>query len=310
MVSSAQPRESSQASGMIFNIMRFAVHDGPGIRTAVFLKGCPLDCWWCHNPESQHFQPDRMYYRDRCANCGECVTSCPHSAIQQGPNGPVTSACCTLCGTCIEACPNQARRIAGQRRTAADVLREIERDLLFFDESGGGVTLTGGEPAAQWRFALAILNGCRERGIHSAVETCGYAPAEPFLKLVTAADLVLFDLKLMDPARHKHYTGVSNRRILNNLEALLVSGVPTTVRIPVLPGINDSQQELEDFTNFLSAAGARRISLLPYHRTGQEKYLRLGWQSRMNGTPEPTPDEMRRFAKPFQRTGFCVTIGA
>ena len=199
----------------VFNIMRFSTHDGPGIRTTVFFKGCPLSCWWCHNPESQRFRPDLMYFEERCRHCGDCVAACPEGVADLG---------CRRCTVCAEVCAAEARQIAGKRVTLGELLREVERDLIFFEESGGGVTLSGGEPVSQPRFAEALLGACRERGIHTVLETCGFAHPDTFLRVALSADLVLFDLKLMDPARHQQYTGVSNRGILRNLEQLVEHG--------------------------------------------------------------------------------------
>lgn len=257
----------------VFNIMRFATHDGPGIRTTVFLKGCPLSCWWCHNPEGQSYRPQVLYFEERCRHCGDCLAACP-----QG----VADFACRRCAVCAEACQAEARQVAGKRVTLGEVVREIEKDVIFFDESGGGVTLSGGEPVAQPHFAEALLQACRDRGIHTVLETCGFAHPETFLRVALAADMVLFDLKLMDPARHKQYTGVSNRGILRNLEHLAERGRAVRVRIPVVPGINDSDEDAGQFSEYLKKLGIRDIEWLPYHHIGVEKYRRLGLTYRLN----------------------------
>ena len=301
-------RDAANASAVIFNIMRFSTHDGPGIRTTVFFKGCPLSCWWCHNPESQNSQPDRLYFAERCRHCGDCVAACPEQAIEQIDGEVRTSDRCTLCGTCVDSCQAEARQLAGRRIALGEVVREIEKDLVFFEESGGGVTLSGGEPAAQPRFAAALLRACRERGIHTVLETCGYARTDVFLRVALLAAEVLFDLKLLDPVRHRHYTGVSNRRILQNLEQL-ARRQAVVVRIPVIPGINDSPEDVRQFADYLAAIPIRRVELLPYHRFGAEKYRRLGWTYKLTDTPEPAPAEIALFRGALAETGLNATVG-
>ena len=222
-----------ETRGLIFHIMRFSLHDGPGIRTAVFFKGCPLSCWWCHNPESQTFEPDVMYSEERCRLCGDCQVACPHSAIERVGDRMTVTEHCERCGTCVDFCGSEARSVSGREMTAGEIVKEIERDLVFFDESGGGVTFTGGEPFGQPELLEALLTECRARRIHTAVETCGAAPRELVLRLGALADLILYDLKMVDASRHRTYTGASNRNILENLETLVAAGRHVVVRIPV-----------------------------------------------------------------------------
>ena len=266
----------AELGGTIFNVMRYSLHDGPGIRTTVFFKGCPLACWWCHNPEGRSFLPEPVYFADRCRHCGDCIESCPEHAIAETGGEMRATLRCRRCGTCVDVCRAGAREIAGRRVTLSEVISEIEKDTVFFDESGGGVTLSGGEPASQPEFAEGILDACRELRIHTAVETCGYAPRSAVLRLASRSDLILYDLKLVDDAKHRRYTGVSNQSILDNLDALSRLGVPLTVRIPVIPGVNDSPADMDDFGQFLAGARIRSVHLLPYHRIGAEKYRRLG----------------------------------
>jgi len=323
-----QAENTAESTAVIFNIMRFSTQDGPGIRTTVFFKGCPLSCWWCHNPESQRLQPELLYLEERCRHCGDCVAACPQHAIGQ-VNGTVrTNARCSLpwppapgpwplvagaalcrnCGQCTEACQAEARQIAGRRLTVAELVAEIERDLVFFEESGGGVTLSGGEPLAQPRFVSALLAACRDRGIPTVLDTCGYAPTAVFLNVALAAGLVLFDLKLMDPASHKQYTGVSNRRILGNLKELVARGRPVIVRIPVMPGINDTDDEVSQFARYLAALPVTQVELLPYHHIGAGKYKRLGLTYRLGDAPRPTPADLARFRDALVRAGLNVRI--
>ena len=243
------PDSQCGPSGIIFHIMRFSVHDGPGIRTAVFFKGCPLSCWWCHNPESQNTGPDVLYFADRCSLCGDCMAACPHHAIAQAGDRMVVTGDCRLCGTCVDACGAEARSVAGQTMTAAQILARIERDVVFFDESGGGVTFTGGEPLGQPELLEALLRGCRERRIHTAIETCGAAPRDTLLRSAALADLVLYDVKLVDDARHRQYTGAGNRNILENLRALVAARPHVVVRIPVVPGVNDPRTTCASFAS-------------------------------------------------------------
>jgi pyruvate formate lyase activating enzyme len=310
-----RPDESEGAAeltAMVFNIMRFATHDGPGIRTAVFFKGCPLSCHWCHNPESQSFRPEVLYFEERCRHCGECVAECPEHAIVQTDDEKPSSLLrdvCRRCGHCAEVCQAEARRLAGKRVGLDEVLREIEKDLIFFEESGGGVTLSGGEPLAQPRFAAALLQACRERGIHTAIETCGYARPETFRSVALLADLVLFDVKLMTAAAHREYTGLSNTGILQNLEELLAQGRAVTVRIPLVPGINDTAEEVDRFARYLGRFRGCRVELLPYHRIGAAKYARLGRTYRLEDTPEPLAGEIERVGDELRRAGLNVTVG-
>jgi|SRR5579883_2255376 pyruvate formate lyase activating enzyme len=279
----------------IFNVQRFSTHDGPGIRTTVFLKGCPLSCWWCHNPESQRFHTEVLYYPERCRHCGDCIAICPRENIHDAGGILQTGDNCAHCGACADACVAEARRRAGRTVSVPELLAEVEKDLLFFDESGGGVTLSGGEPASRTAFSVEFLNACRGRGIHTAIETCGLAPLDAFLRLATAADLVFFDLKFIDSDAHQRYSGVTNHLILRNLQAIVADGIRPVIRIPVLPGLNDSDAEIARFVEYLATLPKLTIELLPFHRIGAEKYARLGRPYRADGLHEPSPREMARF---------------
>jgi pyruvate formate lyase activating enzyme len=271
--------------GLVFDIKKYSIHDGPGIRTTVFFKGCPGACWWCHNPESRLSYPEIVYRPDRCILCEKCVEVCPNNAIYTGANGIETDTDrCRLCGRCVEACPSQARERVGRTITVTDLVCEVERDILFYDESGGGVTFSGGEPLFQYDFLLAVLKECREREIHTAVDTMGYADTDLVLEIAEHTDLFLFDLKLMDPAWHLEYVGVPNEGILDNLKALDRRGSPVLVRIPLVPGINDDRENLEKTARFIaSLSGIRSVSVLPYHDSAAEKYRRFGIENKMLG---------------------------
>ena len=264
-------------TGIIFNIQRYSIHDGPGIRTTVFLKGCQLNCWWCQNPESQLCGQEMVFWEDRCIGCEACSLNCPSGAIQMENKKPVTDKSkCNLCGECSRICPTQAREMIGKKLTAEEIIKEVEKDLVFYEESGGGVTFSGGEPLGQSEFLESLLNCCQKKKIHTAVDTSGYISWEILSKISSKVDLFLYDLKIMDSKRHKKYTGVSNELILENLKKLTSVHNNIFVRFPVIPGINDDYQNIKEMGEFLSSLKIAQVNLLPYHYIGVDKYRRLG----------------------------------
>jgi len=297
--------------GRVFNIQRFSVHDGPGIRTTVFLKGCPLSCRWCHNPEGVSAHPEIVIVESRCIECGECVAACPMSlpsAVDGGWAGD--SSRCTACGACVDACPTEARQLAGRDMWVDEVLAEIVKDRLFFDESGGGVTFSGGEPLAQGRFLLAALEACRAEGIHTAVDTSGLAAQDRLLAMAELSDLVLFDLKFVDSERHREFTGVSNGVILANLAVLAQAHRAIWLRVPVIPGVNDDAENLAATARLAaSMPSVQRVSLLPFHRLGADKLRRLGGADQLADVVPPTPDHMHALAARMEAAGVVTTIG-
>lgn len=297
------------SAGIIFNIQRYSIHDGPGIRTTVFLKGCPLSCWWCQNPESQLSGQEMIFWGDRCIGCGACSTICPSGAIQIKNGIPITEKeKCILCGKCIEKCPAIAREIIGEKLTAEEVIKEIEKDLVFYEESGGGVTFSGGEPLGQSEFLEGLLNGCREKKIHTAVDTSGYISWEILNKMIPKVDLFLYDLKLMDNERHKKYTGVSNELILENLKKLSSAHNNIFVRFPVIPGINDDYQNIRKLGEFLSSLEMTQVNLLSYHYIGKDKYRRLGSAYKLATTQLPSKEKLSEVSTILRKFNLNVKL--
>lgn len=299
-------------TGMVFDFKRYAIHDGPGIRTTVFFKGCPLDCLWCHNPEGKDPHPVLSFVAQRCLSCGACAKRCPNRAISYSPGAvPETDRDrCTACGACTEICPTEARTILGRRYTVGELLAELERDRVFYEQSGGGATFSGGEPLLQLEFLNACLAACESRGIHTALDTSGYAAREALLAAARHSRLVLYDLKDMDGARHLKNTGVPLEPILANLEALAKEGVPVWIRIPVIPGINDDGKTIHNYVGFLATLDRRYpVYLLPYHEIGREKYQRLGLPYQLDGIKPPSRARMEELTQVFSEAGFEVHIG-
>jgi pyruvate formate lyase activating enzyme len=297
--------------GTIFNIMRFSTHDGPGIRTTVFLKGCPLNCWWCHNPENSYQVPQEVYLPGRCTGCGLCIENCPAHALSRGAKGICVDAdLCRHCGHCVEVCPMEARERTGWPVGVPDLLRSLERDIPFFDQSGGGVTFSGGEPLCQPDFLLAMLESCARYDIHSAVDTSGYGDAAVLLKAAELCDLFLYDLKVLDPEKHRANTGVDNRKVLDNLWMLSASGADIIIRIPLIPAVNDSEEDLAAAAKFI--AGLPRlhpVHLLPYHRAANGKYLKLGILYRGENVLPPPEEQVTHAARRLSTFGLTVEVG-
>ncbi|MGI6357442.1 MAG: glycyl-radical enzyme activating protein [Bacillota bacterium] len=297
----------SNPEGVIFNIQRFSIHDGPGIRTTVFFKGCPLRCAWCHNPESQDYGLSVMHWQDRCVGCRVCVAACPEQRIAFTPTGQVREGC-SGCGACIFACPHGALELVGRIVSASEVTVELLKDEAFYDQSGGGVTFSGGEPLTQPDFLAALLQDAKRYRWHTAVDTSGYAPwsvLEPLLPLV---DLWLYDLKLMDDQAHQRLIGVSNQLILDNLRCLVDAGSKVEVRMPLVPGINDDDENLSQLEAFLRPLAISGLKLLPYHSYGTEKYARLAMPYRLGEIEPPSEERMAALKRRLQASGLPVIM--
>lgn len=298
----------------IINIQKFSVHDGDGIRTTIFFKGCMLNCWWCHNPESQSFTPELLYNAERCTGCTRCIEVCPQHGIRM-VNGQFLAdrTKCDACGTCADACLNNAREVCGRTYTIKELIREIEKDQMFYEESGGGVTLSGGESMLQDPEYMEQL--CRQlhrKGFNIAVDTCGFAPWSTYERVLPYVDTFLYDVKLMDPERHKKYIGQDNALILENLKKLSQAGANINLRIPLITPVNTSDQDIQDIISFLKENDIRivKTNLLPYHNTGNHKYEKLGEEYKGINFERPTDERLEQIRQQFIGAGFTsVKIG-
>jgi pyruvate formate lyase activating enzyme len=291
------------SEGFVFDIQRFSIHDGPGIRTTVFLKGCPLSCLWCHNPESQDPKPEIFFTASKCIGCLFCARMCERGGHRFADGKHVFDRSgCIRCGSCTRECYPQALEVAGKEMTAEEVIAEVKKDLAFYERSGGGMTLSGGEPLMQFEFTKAILEAAKAAGLHTCLETCGYATPERVMAVRPLTDLFLYDIKETDSVRHREYTGVSNDRILANLSALSAAGAKIVLRCAVVPGLNDRPDHFAAVAKLAEAlAGVQAIDVLPYHPLGTSKSLRLDKASRLAGLPTPSDETVGGWVAVIQR---------
>jgi len=290
----ARPHGTSSAKGMVFEIKRFAVHDGPGIRTTVFLKGCPLRCLWCHNPESISPHPQVVFFRSRCIGCSRCVDTCPQGAQMptDDPLRKIDRSMCDACGACVDECPAAALVMSGRLMEPAEVMGEVVRDKPFYDSSGGGMTLSGGEPAMQPAFVLELLKAARARHIHTALDTSGLVPWPVLESMRGYVDLFLYDLKLIDSNEHEQYTGVANEPILDNLRRLVEAGASVQVRVPIVSSITDTESNLLGVARLVSELGLPAAEPLPFNVLAVSKYTQLGMTFPLEGRGAPSRQRM------------------
>jgi pyruvate formate lyase activating enzyme len=306
---------------VVFNIQRFSLHDGPGIRTTVFLKGCSMSCFWCHNPEGQHPVPELRYFPERCISCGQCVIACPNHAHElHGGSHVFLREKCDLSGKCVETCYSRALQMEGHVMTVGQVMDEILADKSFYESSGGGVTLSGGEPALSRDFAREILEQCKHNGLHTAFETCGEVPWTSIEDLLPFTDLIMMDLKHLDSEKHLLVTGQSNDRILSNARKVTLSGKPVIFRTPVVPSVNDTEEEIGQIATFVHALielrksasqnGTGEISyeLLTFHKLAAGKYSSLGLEYKARDIDPPSKEKMADLLNSARRCGVDATM--
>ncbi len=294
----------------VFNIQKFSIHDGPGIRTTVFIKGCPLKCLWCHNPESQESKKQILYDKEKCTLCGTCVKVCPRVAIKIENNILTTDMDkCDLCGLCEIYCIQEARQIAGKDYTVEEVLKEVLKDRVFYEKSNGGVTVSGGEPLIYIDFIEELFKKLKEENIHTAVDTSGAVSFESLERIAKYTDLFLYDIKLMDDVKHKYFIGASNKMILENLQRLSKIHNNINIRMPIIEGINAEIDHIEKTIDFIKDLNIKKVNLLPYHDIAKHKYKKLGIIYEEQKMSKPSDEKMQYFKALFESKGYEVKIG-
>lgn len=298
----------------IINIQKYSVHDGDGIRTTIFFKGCQLNCWWCHNPESQDYRPEFMFDREKCTGCGYCVKACDKDAITIGEDHKALTDQdkCVLCGECFDYCLQNAREKVGRTYEIEELVKICEKDMMFYEESGGGVTLSGGEVMSQnIEYLEELCKALKKKGLNIAIDTCGYAPQKNYEILLPYVDTFLYDIKTLDDEVHKKYIGKSNEKILSNLEFIASHGANINIRIPVVEPVNSDDKSMTDIVNYLKEkTGSVPVNLLPYHNTGSSKYDKLNRPYLAKDLKVPSKETMEHLKNIFNENGFMqVKIG-
>ncbi|TSA32393.1 MAG: glycyl-radical enzyme activating protein [Porphyromonadaceae bacterium] len=299
-------------SALIFDTKPYSINDGPGIRITIFLKGCPLSCAWCHNPEGISPRVQKLYSKAKCIGCGTCVENCPKGALTLTSEGIKTDTyTCDLCGICADVCPAKATEMSGKPVTVEEVMKVIRRETVMMDQSEGGVTISGGEPMMQSDFLIELLDACGKEGIHRAVDTAGLSKTETLLEVAKRTDLFLYDLKMMDPERHKKFTGVTNDKILENLKILADTGANINIRIPLIKGVNADNGNIRQSAEFVASLPGEKklVSLLPYHNVAIHKYDKLGQEYNNGEMEEPAVGDIEMAIRIFGEYGLIAAVG-
>lgn len=305
-------RSRSELTGLVFDFQRFSVHDGPGIRTNVYLKGCPLKCQWCQNPESIGRNPEIMLIPNNCIGCGKCLDICPAGAIHESSEKKraVDRSRCDVCGACANQCYANALNVSGRYMSVSEVLAEVERDRLFYQNTGGGVTFSGGEPTAQPEFVAELARQAQMRDLHTTIETCGHVRWEIFQSILEHIDLVLYDVKHMDSQAHRRITGVPNELILDNLRRIAKGNVAFRIRVPLVPGYNDSHQNMRAMFEFAGGLpNLEAVDILPYHRMGESKWGQVDQPYELHGVSPHTREQVLAIVEIARDYGVACTIG-
>lgn len=300
------------STGLIFDIKKYAINDGPGIRLTVFFKGCNLNCKWCHNPESISPKIQKMYNAKKCIGAASCIENCPHEALKMTPEGIVTDFdACNLCGKCAEVCPTKAFEMLGSQIPISELMKKIDNEAIFFDQSGGGVTFSGGEPLMHSEYLLEALKACGKRMYHRVVDTTAYGRLETVLEVAKHTELFLIDLKVMDSAKHKEYTGVHNKKIRENIRALAKTPCEIIFRMPLIEGVNTSEENIIETANFINSLEGNRkvINLLPYHNIAENKHVKLGTPKNNRVFEAPNLKTIEYIIELFAKRGISATVG-